>query len=137
MIKTGGNLTYSLDGGRLTLSLHGEIDHHSALSLRESADELIYRFRPSSAALDLSEIEFMDSSGLGFIMGRYNLMRELDGDAVIEYPNAETSRLIRLGGLEKIVPITEEQDTAPKKQFTSADKSERNVNRRKNANEVR
>lgn len=130
-------IKYEVIGCILRIYVGGEIDHHSAVDLRAAADNLILSIRPKRLAINLSGVSFMDSSGLGFIMGRYNLMRELDGDAVIEYPNAETARLLKLGGLEKIVPITEEQEIAPKKQFTSADQNVRIRSRRKNANEVR
>ncbi len=105
MIKTEADLTYTFENGRLALCLSGEIDHHSALSLRQTADELIYKFRPSSVAIDLSKIEFMDSSGLGFIMGRYALQKKLGGGVVIVDPNARVNKIIALAGLERIIKI--------------------------------
>ena len=105
MIKTSGKLDYTLDGGKLTLKLCGEIDHHSALSLRQSADDLLYRYRPITLVLDLSEIEFMDSSGLGFIMGRYALQKKLGGNIIMKDPNIRISKIIALAGLERIIKI--------------------------------
>jgi len=105
LIKTSGKLLHSLENGVLTLSLGGEIDHHSALSLRQAADELIFRYRPLSLVLDLSKIEFMDSSGLGFIMGRYALQKKLGGSTVMKDPNARISKIIALAGLERIIKI--------------------------------
>ena len=89
----------------MTIRLSGEIDHHSALSLRGAADELIYRHRPSSVVLDLSGIEFMDSSGLGFIMGRYALLKKLGGEIVLLDPNERVEKIISLAGLERIISI--------------------------------
>ena len=103
MIKATGTLAHTLESGALVLKLGGEIDHHSALSLRQSADELIYRYRPLTLVLDLSGIEFMDSSGLGFIMGRYALQKKLGGSLVIRDPNARVSKIIALAGLERII----------------------------------
>lgn len=103
MIKTSGKLSYIIESGVLTISLGGEIDHHSALALRQSADELIYRYRPLTLVLDLSGIEFMDSSGLGFIMGRYALQKKLGGTLVMRNPNARVSKIIALAGLERII----------------------------------
>lgn len=105
MIKTGGKLVHSEENGCLTLKLGGEIDHHSALSLRQSADELIYRYRPERVVLDLSEIEFMDSSGLGFIMGRYALQKKLGGEIMLLDPNVRIRKIIALAGLERIIKI--------------------------------
>jgi len=103
MIKTTGKLTYTVEDGRLTLCLFGEIDHHSALVLREEADALIYRLRPAVVAVDLSSIEFMDSSGLGFIMGRYSLLRKLGGELVMKNPSPSVKRILSLAGMERII----------------------------------
>ena len=103
MIKTTGKLTYTVESGRLTLCLFGEIDHHSALVLREEADALIYRLRPHIVAIDLSSIEFMDSSGLGFIMGRYSLVRKLGGELVMKNPSQSVKRILSLAGIERII----------------------------------
>ena len=105
MIKAGANLTHTLEGDRLILSLSGEIDHHSAASLREGADELIYKLRPLSVCIDLSRIDFMDSSGLGFIMGRYALQKKLGGTTVLIDPNPRVEKIIALAGLERIIKI--------------------------------
>ena len=105
MIKIGGNLTHTVENGKMTLCLSGEIDHHSALMLRQAADDLIYRHRPLEVVLDLSGIEFMDSSGLGFIMGRYALLKKLGGTIIIKAPNDRVKKIIALAGLERIIRI--------------------------------
>jgi len=109
MIKTGADLTYTLNDGRLTFTLSGEIDHHSALFLRQTADELIYKHRPMSVAIDLSKIDFMDSSGLGFIMGRYALLKKLGGSIVLTDPNVRVKKILSLAGLERIIKIERTQ----------------------------
>ena len=105
MIKTSGKLTHTQEDGRLTLKPTGEIDHHSAVDLREEADALIYRTRPDVLVIDLSSIEFMDSSGLGFIMGRYKLARTLNCKTVIKSPGARVSKILALAGMERIIKI--------------------------------
>lgn len=91
----------------LVVRLLGEIDHHSALSLREDLDELILRERPARLVLDLSGIEFMDSSGLGLLMGRYRLMQEIGGVMAIAAPNPAVLRILRLAGMERFMEIGE------------------------------
>ncbi len=109
MIKTGAEITHILKDGRLILTLSGEIDHHSALFLRQNADELIYKLRPHTVAVDLSKIEFMDSSGLGFIMGRYALLKKLGGVIVLIDPNTRVKKILSLAGLERIIKIERTQ----------------------------
>jgi len=99
------NVDFVVNGTRLKVLLKGEIDHHSAISLRESADELIYKLRPLSVCIDLSKIDFMDSSGLGFIMGRYALQKKLGGSTVLLDPNPRIEKILSLAGLERIIKI--------------------------------
>ena len=103
MIRSAGKLTYTSEDGILTLKLTGEIDHHSAVGLREEADRLIYLEHPKKLLLDLSGIDFMDSSGLGFIMGRYALVSKLWGTLALLNPNARVSRILSLSALERII----------------------------------
>ena len=103
MIKSGAKLNYDFEDGKLTLTLGGEIDHHSALALREKADELIFRLHPKRVYIDLSAIEFMDSSGLGFIMGRFSLVRKLGGELYMKNPSPSVSRILSLAGMERII----------------------------------
>ena len=103
MIRSAGKLTYTSEDGILTLKLTGEIDHHSAVGLREEADRLIYLEHPKKLLLDLSGIDFMDSSGLGFIMGRYALVSKLGGALALLNPNARVSRILSLSALERTI----------------------------------
>ena len=65
--------------GILCVKLSGDIDHHSAKSVRDSVDDLIRRNNPLEFELDLSAVEFMDSSGLGLVLGRYKKLLETGG----------------------------------------------------------
>ena len=95
--------------GVLTLTLRGEIDHHSAVRVRTEIDALIYEERPCKVVLDLSEIDFMDSSGLGLIMGRYSLMQRLGGELTLRNPNERIVQIFSLAGLQRMVKIEESQ----------------------------
>lgn len=89
----------------LCIYLYGEIDHHSAVSLREELDELILQRQPRRLVLDLSRIEFMDSAGLGLLMGRYRLMTELGGVVAVSNANARVMKILRLAGMERFFEI--------------------------------
>lgn len=91
----------------LCVYLYGEIDHHGALSLREDLDRLIMHKRPRRLVLNLSRIEFMDSAGLGLLMGRYRLMRELGGVTVLAAPNPRIMKILHLAGMERFFEIEE------------------------------
>ena len=91
--------------GLLCVYLYGEIDHHSAVALREDLDRLLWQKRPRRFVLDLSRIEFMDSAGLGLLMGRYRLVRELGGVMALTAPNPRVMKILRLSGMERFFEI--------------------------------
>ena len=100
--------------GVLEVRLGGEIDHHSAVNIRVALDEEISRFRPRKTVLDLGAIEFMDSSGLGLIMGRYSLMQKLGGTLSVKSPNERLMKIFDLAGLGRIIRIEEDGEEESK-----------------------
>lgn len=96
---------YDIKDGILEIKLLGEIDHHSAVEVRSDIDELIFLLRPHKTVLDLSQISFMDSSGLGLIMGRYSLMKELGGSLALRAPTQAVMKILSLAGMERIIKI--------------------------------
>ena len=105
IIKKGCNFESEFKDGRFRIILWGEIDHHSAVSVRSAIDEKIYALRPAKCVMDLSRIEFMDSSGLGLIMGRYALLQKLGGEFAIANPSDRVLRVFELSGLGRIIKI--------------------------------
>lgn len=93
------------DGVELKVKLRGEIDHHSAAAVRVSMDEIIRSRVPQRLVLDMSGVDFMDSSGLGLIMGRYTLMQSLGGEVWVQDPSPATERIMSLAGMERIINI--------------------------------
>ncbi len=97
--------TCKWSGARLTIAVQGEIDHHSAKGLREEIDRAMYLYRPPVLALDLGGVTFMDSSGLGLILGRYTKLKSIGGALVISHPTPEILKLLVLAGADKLVKI--------------------------------
>ena len=108
MIRKNCNYTIEQNGDKLIVMLKGEIDHHSAVSVRSEIDSAICRECPKKTVLDLSEINFMDSSGLGLIMGRYALMQRIGGELTLKNPNERIIKIFELAGLGRIIKIEEE-----------------------------
>ena len=99
----------TVQDGNLEFVLRGEIDHHSAVEIRTEMDARILEERPKKTVMDLSGIEFMDSSGLGLIMGRFALMQRLGGELTLRNPNERLVRIFELAGLERMVRIEKEE----------------------------
>ena len=93
------------DNGILYVKLSGDIDHHSAKSVRDSVDNLIRNNHPAQLELDLSAIEFMDSSGLGLVLGRYKKQTDMGGTMKIINPTKRVTQILQLAGVEKIIKI--------------------------------
>lgn len=103
----------------LTVRIRGEIDHHTAVTVRNGIDAAIFERRPRRLIMDMSGVTFMDSSGLGLIMGRYTVMKELGGDVVVYNPGSEIQRILNLAGLERVVRVEHaDQGDGPAKAAT-------------------
>lgn len=93
----------------LVARLIGELDHHGAGDVRERIDEALMQKRYPLLVLDLSGLSFMDSSGIGLIMGRYRLARSLGSDLRVRGASPRLEAVIRLAGMEKL-PIWDEKE---------------------------
>lgn len=105
MSKNNCRLQIHCEDGVLEATLGGELDHHGAVAVRTLIDAEICRLSPRKTVLDLSELDFMDSSGLGLIMGRYALMQKRGGEFTVREPNERILKIFRLAGLERMVKI--------------------------------
>jgi stage II sporulation protein AA (anti-sigma F factor antagonist) len=98
--------------GILIVRLSGELDHHTADMVRMQMDEAIQRRQCEHLVLSLKDLQFMDSSGLGVILGRYKLIKNKGGKMVVCDVNPPVYRLLEMSGLFKIMPIYENEGTA-------------------------
>ncbi len=93
----------------LVARLIGELDHHGAGTVRESIDQALMQQRYPLLVLDLSGLSFMDSSGIGLIMGRYRLARSLGCTLRVRGASPRLEAVIRLAGMEQL-PIWDEKE---------------------------
>ena len=91
---------------RLRAVLPGEIDHHAARFLREKIDKKMFEQHPEVLLLDFSEVKFMDSSGIGLILGRAQIAREMGASVQVTGLSPRLERLILLSGVEKMKNVT-------------------------------
>lgn len=86
--------------------LSGEIDHHNRQkSLRQDIDFSLRENQPEELIMDFSEVGFMDSSGIGLVMGRYKLMQEIGGNLVVRNPPPHIKKVMRLSGIDRLASI--------------------------------
>ncbi len=94
--------------GELTAVLSGEIDHHSAREIRGAIDEAASKVKPKSLTLDFSGVQFMDSSGVGLIMGRCKLMQLWGGNVKIANLQPKIEKIVSLAGLNQLCSIVKD-----------------------------
>ncbi len=91
------------DGKRVTAALSGDIDHHAAREIRTELDDVIARSRPELLILDMANVGFMDSSGIGLILGRTRAVRAVGGELLVKNARREIAEVIRLSGLGAVI----------------------------------
>ena len=91
--------------GRLTVYLQGELDHHGVKGSMESIERLLDQYLPRDCVLDLSGLNFMDSSGIALILKLHRRQRESGGRAWVENPAEQPARVIDASGIERLVTI--------------------------------
>ena len=96
-------LLYDKKKNTLTVKLRGELDHSVAAGVRAELDELILDPGVRRLVFDLNGLEFMDSSGIGLIIGRYKLMARRGGSVAVRSPGRRVDRIFQMSGLYQLV----------------------------------
>lgn len=86
----------------VTAYLSGELDHHTVREMREQIDDTAAQNGPATLILDFRSVTFMDSSGIGLVMGRYKLMEELGGKVVLANLPGPIKKVMRVAGMDKL-----------------------------------
>ena len=102
-------MKYQVNENCLTIYLPGELDHHNAEIIRKEADRQIDRNHIKYVVFDFEETNFMDSSGIGVIMGRYKKVYLLGGEVWATHPNERMRKILKMSGVTKIMQIYEEE----------------------------
>lgn len=96
---------YKREYGCLILKMPKELDHHQAEVLKEEADGLLLKYPVRSLIFDFSDTQFMDSSGIGVIIGRCKNVRFSGGYVKAVHLNEQIQRIFKISGLMKIIEI--------------------------------
>lgn len=99
------NVIIDTDDKTVIARLSGEVDHHNAKDIRSDIDLAIDRHHPRQLVLDFDGVTFMDSSGIGLVIGRYNSIKQYGGSIVIENTGSQIKKVMRLAGLDRLAII--------------------------------
>lgn len=89
----------------LIMKIEGEIDHRYATRIRREADRKIVTYPEKTFVIDLTGVSFMDSSGIGVIIGRYKLVTSFGQRVIIVSSNPTVEKLLDMAGIKKIIKI--------------------------------
>lgn len=92
-------------GEVLTVYLEGEIDHHAAKGMREEIDAAVEFNMPSLLILDFDRVTFMDSSGIGLVMGRYKNLQKSGAKLNLSNLPPNIYKVMKLSGIERLAKI--------------------------------
>lgn len=99
------NTKIDYSNNTLFVRLYGDVDHHTAKYMREEIDRELYKYNPQTMIIDLEAVDFMDSSGLGLILGRYTKINMLGGMLKVANPSGKIEEILLMAGADKLIPI--------------------------------
>ena len=99
------NTKYIKEDKLLILEITEEIDHHTTEKIRRRADYEIQRYMPKDIIFDFNSVVFMDSSGIGLLMGRYKTATMLNGRLSLINVSENIKKILEMSGVLKIIPI--------------------------------
>ena len=98
--------------GRLTVYLQGELDHHGVKGSMDAIERLLDAYMPRDVVLDLSSLNFMDSSGIALILKLYRRQQSVGGRAWVENPAEQPARVIDASGINRLVNVVVKEETS-------------------------
>ena len=101
-------MKYEVQENCLTIFLPGELDHHNAEEIRKRSDYLIDQNHIRYVIFDFTDTTFMDSSGIGVIMGRYKRIYMLGGEVCAVHTSERMKRILTMSGVTRNMQIYEE-----------------------------
>ena len=100
-------LGYDHDTKTLTVRIAGELDQHMAEKIRNTIDSEILKKGAANLVFDMTQSSFMDSSGIGMLIGRYKLMKRLSGRVEVMGMQDNVYRIFKMSGLNQIIKVKE------------------------------
>ena len=101
------NIKYDEMDRLLICQITEEIDHHTTEKMRRILDDEIERYIPKKIIFDFDKVPFMDSAGIGMILGRYKMARLLGGTVEMINVNSSIKKIFEMSGIPKIIPLNE------------------------------
>ncbi len=96
-------MNYKLEDETLIVLMDRDLDHHNAAKIKQEVDEFVYKGQAVNVIFDFRNTSFMDSSGIGVVMGRHRLVGPLGGKVKVRNLNRNVDRIFLISGLYKVI----------------------------------
>ena len=103
------NIDYIAKDKQLIFEITEEIDHHTTEKIRRRMDNEITKYMPRKIVFDFNQVTFMDSAGIGMLVGRYKMVKMLGGSAELIHVKPSIKKIFEMCGVLKIIPIRKEE----------------------------
>ncbi len=103
------NDIFQMEGEVLRIMVPKELDHHNCIVIRETADSIMMQKELKEILFDFQNTEFMDSSGIGVMVGRYKNMKCLGGTVAATHVSERIKKIFLLSGLSKMIKVYEQE----------------------------
>lgn len=97
------DVRFTREGNSLVVVIDGEIDHHTASRVRERIDSKFLMEPVKNMIIDMSRVTFMDSAGIGLILGRMSRVSCIGGKMTLRKPKPEIKRILKMSKIESII----------------------------------
>lgn len=103
------DVNYEKKDKLLLINFTEEIDHHTTEKIRRRADYEIERYVPRKVIFDFNKVSFMDSAGIGLLIGRYKNARAIGAKVELKNVNKSIHKILKMSGITRLIPIKEEE----------------------------
>ena len=98
------DIRYRVENNVLYVMMIGELDEYSASHTRNQLDEIINQKNYNNVVFDMSSLNFMDSTGIGVLIGRYKILKQKNKDVFISNPTRSVEKIFNMSGIFEIMP---------------------------------
>lgn len=110
-------MEYQIIGKTIRIYLYGDIDHHSAETIRKSIDTLIINNIPSEVYLNFGRVQFCDSSGIAIVLGRYKLSVKMEFILYLEDLPSSIENIFKLSKIDRLVDFRKKEVLQSEKSY--------------------
>ena len=103
------DVNYEKKDKLLLINFTEEIDHHTTEKIRRRADYEIERYVPRKVIFDFNKVSFMDSAGIGLLIGRYKNARAIGAKVELKNVNKSIYKILKMSGITRLIPIKDEE----------------------------